>query len=128
MKGKKRSKWSPSSTSKRQPRTEPKTPSKTHSVNALHTRFTRVEAQLLYSYYSATGVKISEATVFSSPSARTVRIIADEREGAQLGLAIANDSDETVTYTIEVTNATNLGTMTLSPHTSIARFLNQLVP
>jgi len=53
----------------------------------------RVEAQLLYSLYSG-GLKVSEATVFSSPPASSVRVLADERDGAHLALAIANDSDQ----------------------------------
>ena len=87
-----------------------------------------VEAQLLYSYYSSSGVKLSEATVFSSPSASIVKVIADERESAHLGLAIANDSDQAVTYTISATNAISKGAVTLQPRTSVARFLSEFVP
>src|SRR5262249_3903057 len=87
-----------------------------------------VEAQLLYSYYSSNGIKLSEATVFSSPPGSAAKILADQREGAQLGLAIANDSDQSVTYTILVGGATGTGTVILSPRTSIARYLNEFVP
>ena len=41
-----------------------------------------VEAQLLYAYYNSAGTKVSEATVFSSPSATSLRIFADERANA----------------------------------------------
>jgi hypothetical protein len=66
-----------------------------------------VEAQLLYAYYSSAGTKVSEATVFSSPSATSLRIFADERadtagERLQLALAFANDSNQTANYTINV--------------------------
>ena len=89
---------------------------------------TRVEAQLLYSYYAAGGAKISEATVFSSPPASVVRVVADETSGAQVGLAITNDSDQSATYSISVTNTTATSTVTLSPRSSTAKFLRELVP
>jgi hypothetical protein len=84
-----------------------------------------VDAQALYSYYGTNGTKLSEATVFSSPSARSVQILADTREGAQVGLAIANDSDQSATYTIVAGNAS--GTVTLGARTAIAKFLNQFL-
>jgi hypothetical protein len=86
---------------------------------------TSVEAQLLYSYYSAGGTKLGEATVFSSPPARSVQILADNRDGAQLGLAIANDSDQTNTYTIAAGNSS--GSVTLAPRSSTAKFVNQFL-
>jgi hypothetical protein len=85
-----------------------------------------VDAQELYSYYAADGTKLSEATVFSSPAARSVQILADSREGAQLGLAIANDSDQSNTYTIVAGVAS--GTITLAARTAAAGFLSQFVP
>ena len=91
-----------------------------------------VDSQILYSYYAANGVKLGEATVFSSPAASTVQVLADSREGAQLGLAIANDSDQAATYTIAVYDAT--GTLvgstnrTIASRTSIAAFVTELVP
>jgi peptidyl-Asp metalloendopeptidase len=87
-----------------------------------------VEAQLLYSFYAASGTKISEATVFSSPSASSVQTLADETGGAKLGLAVANDSDQTVTYTITVTNATGKGSLTLGPRSASAQFVDDIVP
>jgi hypothetical protein len=84
-----------------------------------------VEAQLLYSYYLSNGTKLSEATVFSSLPASNVSVVADQREGAQLGIAIANDSDQSVTYTIGVGDAKS--TLTLAPRSSTAKFINQLV-
>jgi len=42
----------------------------------LDCKATKVEAQLLYSYYSPDGTKLSEATVFSSPSGSSVRVLA----------------------------------------------------
>jgi hypothetical protein len=51
-----------------------------------------VFGELLYSYFDSNSVKLSEATVFSSPSAQRVQILADNRGGSRVGLAIANDS------------------------------------
>ncbi len=90
-----------------------------------------VEAQTLYSFYSAAGVKLSEATVFSSPAAQTVQILADFRDGAQVGLAIANDTDQPNTYTITVSDAggktVGSATQQLAARSSIAKFVNELV-
>jgi hypothetical protein len=86
-----------------------------------------VEAQLLYSLYLSNGTKLSEATVFSSPPGAMLDVVADQRENAQLGLAIANDSDQSVTYTIAVGGANQTGSVTLAPRTSVAKFINQFV-
>lgn len=89
---------------------------------------TKVEAQLLYSYYSANGTKLSEATVFSSPPSSSASVIADQQEGSQTGLAIANDSDQSVTYTISVGGVSGQFNLTLPPRTSVAKFVNQFIP
>jgi len=90
-----------------------------------------VEAQLLYSYYSSNGTKLAEAAVFSSPPSTKVQILADTREGAQIGIGIANDSDVQNTYIISVDDGsgTVAGTVkgTLGPRTSIARYLSELM-
>lgn len=65
-----------------------------------------IEAEFLYAYYSSNGTKISEATVFSSPSGNTVRIVADERGGAELAFAVANDSTQAGSYTIKAYDLT----------------------
>jgi hypothetical protein len=88
----------------------------------------KVEAQLAYSYFSPSGTKLSEATVFSSPPSSSVRVIADQLEGAQLGLAIANDSDQTVSYTVSVSGVGGAATVTVPPRASVAKFLNQFLP
>jgi pseudomonalisin len=87
----------------------------------------KVEAQLLYSFYASNGTKLSEATVFSSLPVSTAWVIADHREGAQLGIAIANDTNQSVTYSITVSGATGTGSVTLAPKTSTAKFVYQLV-
>jgi pseudomonalisin len=90
-----------------------------------------VEAQALYSLYSPDGVKLSEATVFSSPAAPAVQILADFRDGAQVGLAIANDTDQINTYTITVYDAdgktVGSATQQLAARSSVAKFVSELV-
>ena len=88
-----------------------------------------VEAQLLYSYYASNGLKISEATVFSSPPANSFGLSSDERDGARFALAIANDLDRTVTYDISVSASAFNGSrqITLNARSSTAAFLNELV-
>jgi hypothetical protein len=91
-----------------------------------------VEAQLLYSFYSPAGAKISEATVFSSASSRELQLLADGREGARLGLAIANDTDEGTTYSLVVGDAAGntVGTtsITLAARSARAAFLDEFLP
>jgi len=90
-----------------------------------------VDAELLYSFYSREGVKLSEATVFSSPPAEVAQVLADGREGARLGLAIANDTDRAATYLIRVgdSNGNEIGRRSLSvgSRTSRAIFLDELL-
>jgi hypothetical protein len=106
------------------------------NIQALQTGYaslqcsSNVEAQLLYALYTHDGIKISEATVFSSPSATWLRIFADERGGAQLGLALANDSTQNGNYTIRIydNNGNLIGApaLTVNPGSSRAFFLDQL--
>jgi hypothetical protein len=91
---------------------------------------TSVDAQAVYSYYGVNGIKLGEATVFSSTSAARVQILADSREGAQVGLAIANDSDQPDTYTITAYdsggNVVGSSNRTVGARSAVAAFLNEL--
>jgi hypothetical protein len=90
-----------------------------------------IDAQELLASYDPNGVKLSEATIFASPSAARVQILADTREGARVGLAIANDSDQPNSYTITMydTTGTVVGTasQTVKARTSVSKFLDELV-
>jgi len=105
-----------------------------HSGYATLQCSTNVEPQLMYSYYRSDGIKISESLTFSSPPAGTARVMGDERNGSQLGIAIANDSDQTASYTVFVgyVGSSGVGTRTSSlkvgPRSSVAQFLDQIVP
>ncbi|PYS29572.1 MAG: hypothetical protein DMG11_08500 [Acidobacteria bacterium] len=90
-----------------------------------------VEAQLLYSFYTASGTKISEATVFSSPPGGSVQVLADNRDASSLAIAIANDSDQVTSYTITAYNSSGIpvGSVTqpIAGRSNLARFLSNLI-
>jgi hypothetical protein len=90
----------------------------------------KVDAQLLYAFYGADGTPLSQATVFSSPPATSSRLAADYRSGTRLALAIANDSNQSSSYTIIVqdSNATILSasSLTLAAGQTRAAFVDEL--
>ena len=90
-----------------------------------------VYATLLYGYY-LNGVKLSEAAVFGAESWNKFNLIADQTEGARLGIAIANDSDIAANYqiTLRTTSGVTFSTTTVlvGPRSSLARFLDELIP
>ena len=59
-----------------------------------------VAAHALYSFYDRYANKIGEGTVFSALRGSLVQLLTDQRKGARLGLAITNDNDFFVTYTV----------------------------
>lgn len=86
---------------------------------------TDVFAQVLYSFYAANGTKLSEATVFGTQPDFSTRLIFDYREGARLGIAIANDTDQPHVYTF--TNGSTIVNVTIQPRSSMAKFLDQII-
>jgi len=99
--------------------------------NALLQCTSKVEAQLVYSYYTPAGMKISEALVFSSPPSTSFRVIADYRGNSRLGLAIVNDSFQSAGYTIRVYDASGTvigaANVPLGPFQHRAAFVDELV-
>jgi hypothetical protein len=93
---------------------------------------TYVYAEILYSFYASDGSKLSEATVFSSGPGFQLRLIADQTEGAKLGIAIANNSDISQNVTVTVTSdsdaAVGSATITIPARSSIAKFADELIP
>lgn len=90
-----------------------------------------VYATVLYSYFIG-GQKMSEAAVFGESPSFSFKLIADQTEGARLGLAIANNSDIARTYDITLKTAANATSGTSSvqvpARSSVARFLDDLIP
>jgi hypothetical protein len=86
---------------------------------------TPVHAQTLYSFYAANNVKIAEATVFSSTERSSAKMIVDYREGARLGVAIANTTDLAHTYTF--TLGSNSASFLVPSHITGAKFVDELM-
>jgi hypothetical protein len=87
-------------------------------------------AHVIYSFYAANGTKLSEATVFSSPPGTLLEIAADQRDGARLGVAIANDTAAASTVTLSAyIGGTSLSAQIVIPaSSSYARFLDEAIP
>lgn len=94
------------------------------------------DAFMLYSYYDANGKKLSEATVFAnyangSGNALTPVFAVDYREGAVLGIAIANNESRNGNYNLIVKdmagNEVGRTVVTVGASRSIARFLDQWI-
>jgi hypothetical protein len=90
----------------------------------------KVFAYALYTFYTSGGFKIGEATVFPSNESVKSRLIADYREGARLGIAIANNNDSDQTYLVtSVTGGVNVfATIAVPGRRSLVKFLDEIVP
>lgn len=101
-----------------------------HTGYASLTSSDYVDAQALYSYYAKDGNKIGEATVFASDGdiggSLSYRMIADQRGGSQLGIALANDTDLGRAYTLNINSLS--ATVTVPARSSLAKFLTDLLP
>ncbi len=90
-----------------------------------------VNAQVIYGIYDKSGKKLSEATVFPSDGGSAVQLLADNREGARLALAIANPAAGPSKYTITVSSPEggelNTGTVTIPSNSSTAQFLDEIL-
>ena len=96
-----------------------------------------VRALVLYSSYAKDGTGANLGAVFgwsdSSCSFNTAAIEpTDQRGGSQVALAIANNTTQTQTYGVSFTDNTPQGptytTVTVPAHTSIAKFLTEILP
>jgi IPT/TIG domain len=91
-----------------------------------------VNAVVIYSYYSATGIKLSEAAVFSSSPGTSLQILSDHRGGGKLGIAIVNDTDSTATATITAANQSGqtVGSkaVTMPGRSQYVKFLDEMLP
>jgi hypothetical protein len=88
-----------------------------------------VYAELLITFYAANGSKISEATVFSTEfESFLYKLIIDHRDGARLGLAIANNTDVDRTYDFRVVgnNGIRSGSITVPARRNKAVFADEL--
>jgi hypothetical protein len=90
-----------------------------------------VTAQVLYTFLSSSGIVLSEATVFSSPAASIAQLLTDQRNGAQLGIAIANNGSAAKEFVIVALDASGIEagrrSVQIAGRSQIARFLNELI-
>jgi len=90
-----------------------------------------VTAQLLYSLRSSDDTVLAEATVFSSPPALVAELVADQRNGVQLGIAVANVSNRYKNLLLVAIDSTgtevNRTTVTLGPRIQVAKFLSEFM-
>jgi uncharacterized delta-60 repeat protein len=90
-----------------------------------------VAAQVLYAFRSSTGVVLGEATVFSSPAATVAQLFVDQRNGSQLGIAVANPSSTAKEIVIVANDQTGTevgkSSVQLAAGAQTARFLSDLV-
>ena len=91
-----------------------------------------VFGQLTYASYDPLGAKIAEAAVFPTRvEYSSYKILVDGRDGARLGLAIANNTDRPRTYGLTLRGsdggAVRTGTLTVPARSNVARFVDELI-
>jgi len=90
-----------------------------------------VTAQVLFTSHSSSGIVLSEATVFSSPAATIAQLLTDQRNGAQLGIAIANNGSTAKEFVIVALDASGTEVarrnVQIASRSQIALFLNELM-
>jgi sugar lactone lactonase YvrE len=90
-----------------------------------------VTAQVLYSLRSSSGNVVSESTVFSSPPATTAQLFVDQRNGSQLGIAVANNSSSSKGLAIIATDINLIGggitSVPIGGKSQVAGFLSEFM-
>jgi hypothetical protein len=90
-----------------------------------------VTAQILYTFHSPSGIVLSEATVFSSPAATYAQLLVDQRNDAQLGIAVANNGSGTKEFVIVAIDASDTEVGRVSTQVAsggqITKFLSELI-
>ena len=92
-------------------------------------------AFLLFTLYNSAGSKLGEATVFPTQidsNAPAAQLVADQREGANLGIALANPDSRTGDFDLTIRNSQGVfvdkAFVTLPPFGQTAKFLTELFP
>lgn len=87
-----------------------------------------VFANVVYSFYSASGEKIGEVTAFPARPTSFSRMIFDARGGMRQAFAIANDTDETQTYSLmlQTGTMTQSATLVVPAKQNVSRFVDQV--
>jgi hypothetical protein len=88
-----------------------------------------VYASVLLGYYAANSTKVSEATVLGVVGLPSWTLVVDQRDGARLGMAIANftDAPQTLTFTFTGSGNPKTAQTTLPPAFSLAKFVDEFL-
>ena len=88
-------------------------------------------AEVTYSFYSASGGKIAEATVFSSSPSFRRKLAVDLSDNARVAVAIANDTDLQRTYDLTLRNSAgetvSTGSVVVLARSNLARFIDEVM-
>lgn len=92
----------------------------------------KVFANVLFSFWSATGTKLSEATVFSSVKTGTgKRLIFDQTGNARLGVAFANLASHAIEFQISLLDTSGVVQATarlpVAAETATAKFIDEIM-
>jgi len=89
-----------------------------------------VFALVLYAYYSKTGAKLSEATVFPSPQYDLFVMPFDNTEDAKLGVAIVNNRDTPQNFQMTLylpTGEAVTGKFSVPAKRNLAKFVDEII-
>ena len=88
-----------------------------------------VEALVTYASFNSASQKTAEAAVFSAEETQSVALYADQTDGSRMGIAIANDTDSPVDYTITAgfAGATVEAPLAVAARGQVAKFLDEFV-
>jgi hypothetical protein len=91
-----------------------------------------VNALVIYGFYAANGVKLSEASVFSSPLGTLLQVLSDQRDGARLGIAVINDNDLSANVAVVAGNRSGQvvgsASITIQARSQFVGFIDQILP
>jgi hypothetical protein len=93
----------------------------------------RIQAHAMIHLYDNLGNLLQETGVVPHPQFRSGNVFIDQSDNAEVGIAIANPGEQTITATFEFIaedGTTVLGTVqvTLGSHAQIARFVREMFP
>jgi hypothetical protein len=90
-----------------------------------------VSAIVMYTYHNPAGIPLSGAAVFPSSQGNHSVFVADQRNGARLGIAINNDSDVLMRILVEarssVSELVSAQSIIIPPRASVAQFIDQFL-
>jgi len=90
-----------------------------------------IDAVVLYALHGPSGITMSEAAVLSAGQSSLSQLVADQRNGARLGVALNNDSDRPVIVRMKATSYSEAMngsySLTIPPRSTVSRFVDEVV-